>query len=327
MNSSTRPAQPRPHARRPAAADGARELKRIQRAFWRVIAQPLTRNNRTPRRGPDGRATAAAVARFIKPNDRLNAVERIQIYHRAYWFRLLDSLYDDCPGLRAVLGEKQFMRLAEAYLARHPSRSFSLRNLPSRLAAFIRAEPRWTRPHTALCVDVARFEWAQVVVYDEAARPLFTTDDLLDADPASLRLSLQPYLQLLALDYPVDEFLLAVKQQESLLRHDASNMPAQARATDAAPHASRPPRPERGRCWVAVHRFDDMIYLKRLERASFAILTALRAGRTLDEAVARGVPPSRQADEAWAATVRDWFRNWTELGWFCRRDKSTTSNR
>jgi hypothetical protein len=301
-------------------------LKRIQRAFWGVISQPLTRDNRTPRRGRDGRATAATVARFIKPNDRLDAVERIQIYHRAYWFRLLDSLYDDCPGLRAALGERKFMRLAEAYLAKHPSRSFTLRNLPGRLAAFIRDEPRWTRPHTALCVDVARFEWAQIVVYDEAALPLFTTDDLLDADPASLRLNLQPYLQLLALDYPVDEFVLAVKQQEALLRHDASNMPAQGPAAGAKSRKDRARLPERGRCWLAVHRFEGSLYLKRLEPAAFRILAALRAGRPLDRAIARGVPPARRADEASAAKVQDWFQNWTELGWFCRRDKNTTSN-
>jgi len=320
MNSSPTPVRPPARPSRSPAGDGVRALRGVQRAFWRVIAQPLTRDNRTPRRGPDGRATAATVAGFIKPNDRLSAFERIQIYHRAYWFRLLDSLYDDCPGLRAVLGDRKFMRLAEAYLARHPSRSFTLRNLPDRLAAFIRAEPRWTRPHTDLCFDMARFEWAQVVVYDEAALPLFTTDDLLDADPSRLRLELQPYLQLLALDHPVDELLLAVKQREALLRREASNMPAGARPARAAPASARPVLPRRERCWVAVHRVDGGIYLKRLEREGFALLTALRAGRTLDDAIARAVPRRQAADAAWASRVQDWFRNWTELGWFCRRD-------
>ncbi len=319
MNSSPTPARRRPHPSRPRHADGVRELKRIQRAFWRVIARPLTRDNRTPRRGADGRATVRTVGAIIKPNDRLDAVERIEIYHRAYWFRILDSLYDDCPGLRAVLGERRFMRLAEAYLARHPSHSFTLRNLPRRLAAFIRAEPRWTRPHTALCADMARFEWAQVAVYDEAALPLFTTDDLLDSDPASLKLNLQPYLQLLALDHPVDQFFLAVKQQESFLRHDASNTRARRAADPPASRSARPPLPKPERCWVAVHRLDGTIYIKQLERAAFTMLTALRAGVPLEEAIARGVPARHRTDEALAGKVRDWFRNWTELGWFCRR--------
>lgn len=210
------------------------------------------------------------------------------------------------------------MRLAEAYLAKNPSRSFSLRNLPRRLAAFIRAEPRWTHPHTALCLDVARFEWAQVEVYDNAAYPVFTTDDLLDANPARLRLNLQPYLQLLQLRHSVDDFIIAVKKHEALLRGDASNTPTAAPPA-AGRRAKKVPRPRPGRCCVAVHRYQDRIYFKRLEPAAYKVLTALRAGRTLSQALAAGIPRAQQPREDWAAKVRGWFQTWMELGWFCRR--------
>ena len=69
------------------------------------------------------------VAEFIKPNDRLTSFERLEIYNRQYWFRLRDCFYDDYPGLRAVLGDGQFERLADAYLSKNPSQSFTLRNL------------------------------------------------------------------------------------------------------------------------------------------------------------------------------------------------------
>ena len=78
---------------------------------------------------------------FIKPNDRLTSFERLEIYNRVYWFRVLDCLYDDYPGLRAVLGEERFMKLITAYLAKYPSASFTLRNLGSRLEKFIREQP------------------------------------------------------------------------------------------------------------------------------------------------------------------------------------------
>jgi hypothetical protein len=39
-------------------------------------------------------------AEFIKPNDRLSSFERLEIYNRQYWFRVLDCLYDDYPGPR-----------------------------------------------------------------------------------------------------------------------------------------------------------------------------------------------------------------------------------
>ena len=85
-------------------------------------------------------------AQFIKPNDRLSSFERLEIYNRVYWFRVLDCLYDDYPGLRAIVGERKFMKLTTAYLAKYPSASFTLRNLGQRLEKFLREEPHWIAP-------------------------------------------------------------------------------------------------------------------------------------------------------------------------------------
>jgi hypothetical protein len=90
----------------------------------------------------DGRPTEIVVNQFIKPNDRLTSFERLEIYNRQYWFRLRDCFYEDYPGLRAVLGDKQFERLADEYLAKNPSQSFTLRNLGSRLVKFLVANRR-----------------------------------------------------------------------------------------------------------------------------------------------------------------------------------------
>ncbi len=299
----------------PARVDSTRDLAALQRAMWGLVSQPLTAANRMKPRTRDGRSTAAAAAEIAKPNDRLTSFERLEIYNRMYWFRVLDSLYEDCPGLRAVLGDAKFMRMAEAYLQKYPSRSFTLRNLPSRLEQFLREEPKWTRPHTALCLDLARFEWAQVEVYDGGARPLFRVEDLAGVNPAKVRLALQPYLQLLLLDYPVDDFLIAIKKREALLRGDASNAPTGVRLAGA----NKVPRPKREKCAVAVHRMDGRIYFKRLEPAACKVLLAIRAGKPLAQALAAGLPRSKSAQAAWAGKVQGWFSTWMQLGWFCRR--------
>ncbi len=106
-----------------------------------AIFRPLTARDRMQERWSDGSSTSAVAAQFIKPNDRLSSFERLEIYNRVYWFRVLDCLYDDYPGLRAIVGEKKFMRLATAYLAKYPSVSFTLRNLGQRLEQFLREEP------------------------------------------------------------------------------------------------------------------------------------------------------------------------------------------
>jgi hypothetical protein len=288
--------------------------------MWRVISRPLTGGSRMQPRWTDGRSTGDVAGQIAKPNDRLTSFERLEIYNRMYWFRVLDSLYDDCPGLRAVLGDKKFIALAEAYLVKYPSGSFTLRNLPSRLAHFIRTTPRPTRPHTALCHDLARFEWARVEVFDTASRPVFTVNDLLDVPAArhgKLRFELQPYLQLLRLDYPVDEFILAVKKREAeLLRGDASNAPSAMRQL----REKKVTLPKRARAHVAVHRLDGQIYFKRLEPAAYRVLTALRGGATLERALATGIPRAKKSRTEWATRVQGWFRTWMELGWLCRRE-------
>ena len=293
----------------PARVDSLRGLRAFQRLVKAAVTRPLAPGYRMQHRWTDGRPMAAVAAEFIKPNDRLTAFARLEIYNRMYWFRIIDSLYEDAPGLRAALGEQKFSRLAVAYLTKHPSHSFTLRNLGSRLEEFIRAEPRWTAPRTALAREIARFEWAQTVAFDEAARPVVTPADFARANPARLRLGLQPYLSLLALDYPVDRFVLAVKKRDTL-RAEASNATTSARPAKRI----RPvPLPRRERTWVAVHRLDNMLYYKRLDAPSFKVLTALRDGATLDRAVAaagRGVTPEQ---------VQAWFALWTRLGWLCRR--------
>ncbi len=298
---------PPKHAPKRLATDA--DLRALQRMMTRALVMPLTPDDELAPRWPDGRPMAEVVEEFIKPNARLTASERLKIYSISYWYRLIDCVYDDCPGLRALLGEKKFDALVRAYLTKYPSRSFTLRNLTARLAQFIREEPRWTAPDTALAEQIARFEWAQTVAFDGEARPVLTADDIADTPPAKLRLALQPYVSLLALDWPIDDYVIAVKQRDAL-RHDASN--AVSHGARAALR-KRVPRPRRGRVFVVVHRYNLKLYYKRVDARAFKILEKLAAGRTLASAVAaagRGVKP---------AQVRDWFATWMELGWFCRR--------
>ncbi len=297
------------------------ELKALQNLMATAVFRPLTVDDGMKPRWIDGRQTSVMAGSFIKPNDRLTAFERLEIYNRVYWFRVLDCLYEDYPGLRAVLGERKFMRLITAYLAKYPSASFTLRNLGSRLEKFLNDEPRWVAPRVKLALDMARFEWAQVVAFDDEAKPAITPDDVLDARPDRLRLGLQPYLSLLELNYEVDEFFLAVKKAESaVLRSEASN------TFEAMPHAVGPRRrirlPKRKRIHLAVHRHDNMLYYKRLDPEGFVILQALREGLTVEDACLRGLSGTKRIGVDWTEEIKSYFDNWASLGWFCKFSKT-----
>jgi hypothetical protein len=264
----------------------------------------------------DGRPTRHVAAEFIKPNDRLNSFERLEIYNRQYWFRVLDCLHDDYPGLRAILGTKKFTRLATAYLTKYQSNSYTLRDLGDRLEQFIREEPAWTTPQELLAVDMAQFEWAQTVAFDGPSKKPINADEILGTPADRLKLGLQPYLSLLSLGYAVDDFLIAVKKnEEDALRTEASN------AMNSAPRAGNRRKPERlpkkELMFLAVHRYDNQVYSKRLEPEEYQILTAIAQGETVAVACETAITQSIKTDINWSDTVKNWFDTWTALGWFC----------
>ena len=168
---------------RAARADTPENLLAFQRTLKDALIRPLAPGDRTQKQWVDGQPMTEFAETFIKSNDRLTALERLQIYNRMYWFRLFDCFHDDNPGLRAALGSRRFVQLAEAYLAKHPSRSYTLRNLCSRLEEFLRAEPKWTAPDTLLAIDIARFEWAQTVAFDEPGRRELTAVEISKTPP------------------------------------------------------------------------------------------------------------------------------------------------
>src|SRR5271170_2395711 len=165
-------------------------LLELQRRMMKAVMQPLTGSDRIAQKTEDGRPMKIEAAEFITPNSRLTSLERLEIYSRSYWYRALDSLYDDFPGLRAVLGKRAFHLLSRAYLAECPSRSFTLRNLGSRLGDWLERNPQYARNRSELAVDMARLEWAHIEAFDNAAEEVLGPEDLLELG-SEFRISLQ----------------------------------------------------------------------------------------------------------------------------------------
>jgi len=301
-------------SRKSSARPGKSSLAHIQRLMLSAIRRPLTDDQGMQEDWTDGRATTEIAQSIIKPNDRLTAFHRLEIYNQQYWWRLLDCLRDDQVGLLALVGEEKFHALSQAYLTEYPSRSWSMRDLGQHLADFIVANPKWTAPRTLASRDLARFEWAQTIAFDSARKKPVQGDDLLGSNAESLRLDLQPYLSLLDLDYAVDEFTVAVKKQSQSLRKEASN------AFDAPEHKAikKVPMPKKKKIWLAVHRVDTTVYFKRLEREAFLMLGSLRQGRTIAEAVNDALAEADPKRD-WIGIIRSWFETWAALGWFCQR--------
>ena len=290
-------------------------LASLQKAVARAVMQPLTRNEGMRTIGPGGESMRRYAARYIKPNDRLTSFERLEIYNRQYWYRVLGSMAEDFPGLRAILGERRFDDLCRAYLTECPSQSFTLRNLGSRLEVWLRRNPQWLRGKKVLALDMVRLEWADIEAFDGEAEAVLRPEELQGVSVPKLTLRLQPYVQLLDLHYPVDDLLLEIKKNDT--DADFASNAVAARRKRAKVHAVEGLQSKR--TFLVVHRIDFSVYFRRIEREEYAMLSALRAGKSITGAIELAFKESSIQEFNRAGYVRHCFETWAALGWFSQQ--------
>src|SRR5882762_1747632 len=141
----------------------------IQRRMAEDVMRPLTSDFKMQSLTGDGSSTRELAETYIKPNTLLSSHDRLEIYNRQYWFRVIGAVGEDYPGLNALLGEKKFDSLILAYLRENPSTSFTLRNLGSKLPLWLESHPEFAPRRHDLLLDVARLEWAYVEAFDRAS--------------------------------------------------------------------------------------------------------------------------------------------------------------
>jgi hypothetical protein len=267
-----------------------------------------------PRRRRDGTSNKSEADALIRPNDRLSSFERLEIYNRQYWFRLYTSFEEDFPGLKAVIGNAKFETLMREYLTDCPSESFTLRNLGARLEQWLITHPERSEPRKQLAMDMARLEWAHIEAFDSGAEELLDADDLAAIDDDS-QLQLQPYLRVLELRYPVDDLLIELRTENGSSNTSSNN----ANATRKTRHVRRVAMLEPEEIFLAVHRHENSVYYKRLQREDFRLLAALLSGSSIGCAIEQAFEHSSLPETEHGAFLQQAFASWAALGWFARQ--------
>jgi len=296
-------------------------LLELQKRMAAAVMEPLTAQESTRKTRRDGVTMEQEAAAFIKPNAVLTSFERLEIYNRQYWFRLYSSFEDDFPGLLAVLGRKTFERVMRAYLDACPSTSFSLRDLGSRLYSFLREDVELTGPKSRLAQEVVRVEWAHIEAYDAATASPFPPESFASICDETI-LELQPSLRLLDLSYPVDELLIAMRQDAGSSDTSSNNATAVRKMSVVRRVAQLKPNP----IWLAVHRQEFTVYYKRLRFEEYRMLTAIQSGASLGEVFATAFNKSLMDETAQAALLQECFQQWAVLGWLCAPQNSYRHN-
>jgi hypothetical protein len=244
------------------------------------------------------------IERVATRSRALTTVERLDIYNRSYFARLLECLREEYSVLAFALGSDLFDAFAVGYLQTHPSSSYTLNKLGDSFPEYLAASrPEPTTGSSAdwaeFMIDLARLERVVNQVFDgpgTEGRPLLTGEQL-QACPAerwpAAKLVCAPCLRLIELRFPVSDYFSAARREES---------------------APVPPARE---SFVAVSRQDYRVRRYELSAPQHALLAALLVGEPVGVAIERAAAIAPAGDDQFAAKLSDWFRAWTAAGFFC----------
>jgi hypothetical protein len=248
--------------------------------------------------------SAQELDRLILPSQRQSSQERLAVYANAYYARLLDCLREEFPVLAKTLGEEAFDAFAFGYLQAYSPRSYTLGELGRQFHQYL-AE---TRPADdgflegsigwpEFLIDLATLERCYGEVFDGPGienRPSLQAADLLAIRPENwpdTRLVPAPCLRLLALRFPVHEYISAVR-----LRGEATI-------------------PEPAATHLVVTRRDYTIRRTAVSPLEFELLSAVLA-EPVGAAIARVASDPRHAPDTLESSLRTWFQQWTSAGYF-----------
>ncbi len=251
-----------------------------------VIVHPGTIEEAVRGRAATRQLPLREAERAILPSGTMAPLERLAVYQGMYPLRMHDALAADYPGLRAFLGHHLFEHFVADYVARHPSRSYTLNRLGDRVPEFART---WHHPKRAFLADLARLELAITETFDadEDDGAPFAPPAHVDADWENRRFGIAPTLRLLSFRHAAGPALDALKS---------------GRRASPRPKAS----------WAAIHRRRYAVCRLNLTRGEFHLLSALAGGAPLGKALRLA---ARRAGRPLApSAVRRAFRIWTSEG-------------
>src|SRR5260370_20294575 len=97
-------------------------LSELQTLLYQLITTP----EEAKRIGNERDLAHGGLEVLVRGDQRLSAIERVNIYAKAYFYRLLDCLYEEFPATFAVVGSDNFAALVRDYLLACPPTEPSL---------------------------------------------------------------------------------------------------------------------------------------------------------------------------------------------------------
>ena len=252
----------------------------------------------------------------IQPSRQMTSHDRLQIYQRAYFSRLIECMRVQYPSVHRALGDETFDAMAFGYLVQSPSQSHTLATLGHAFPAFLvamrpPAEDEAKLDFADFLIDLANVEWAYGEVFHGSGPEVeesLSSRELSDLSPdefADSHLIPHESLRLMKFRFPVHEYVTAV-------RNDAD-----------------PLTPEARDGYLVIHRREYVVRRSEITREQFILLSSITQGKTVGDALRALWEASPGKGQPLTQSVREWFQDWSRMLLFrgVRRGPSATDTR
>lgn len=286
--------------------DSSHNLDRLQRWMQAVITHPdgVVAGIGSKTAQQQIATSADQVDQVVCRSQNQTSIERLGVYAHAYHARLLECLRAEFPALVHALGAETFDGFAFGYLQSYPSTSYTLGNLGRNFPRFLREtrpadtaqgdHPTWPD----FLIDLATVERTYSEVFDG---PGIETDRILQAEDLAAispgqwpeaQLVPVPCLRLLTLQYPVHQYVSAVRHQSEAVIPD--------------------PTPTH----LVVTRRDYIVRRRAVSPVEYELLCSLADGETVGVAIERAASAPDADLDALPAQLQQWFKTWAAAAYF-----------
>lgn len=242
----------------------------------------------------------ARIDQYISSTSKQDARQRLGVYQRSYYLRILQCMREQFPALCHALGETLFTDFAREYLRTCPPESYTLYDLGRRFPGYLQescpeedADSYWVR----FMLDLARYERRLFVLFDAPGSESEPAAELCTRDAD---LQLQSCFALDAYQFPVAWYYHEVRK------------------------GNQPEVPPPQHTLLAMVRTNFLTHTYPLREPQYWFLRQLQSGCTVDEAITQVAQqlkmPRAEVEASWQA-VDGIRRRWIEAGFFVVREQ------
>lgn len=280
------------------------ELVNIQRWFTSILVKPGRLDEKIVMADRHYRLDHA---KLVSASEKLSPPERIGIYARGYFYRLLECMIAEFPAVQALIGEALFETFVRAYLVNRPPSSPDLYDLGSGFPAFLKALQSGRQLEAGsdpamfdLPVEIAELERA--LAHASRCKGLEQLTDTLPRNDAfawafgAARYKASPALHLLKQQFALTELVRKAHREEAL------------------------PELEKRETYVAICRKNYLVRMLETEAWQWYFLQSLQLSGEYNAAVKATAAQCNIAVDVLMADLLLWLPIAIEIGYiFCEQ--------